>query len=86
MAKRAKKFTDNDKRMMLWCLSERNNAEDAYRKAQRNYCLYKGTWEEVQDCRRRAHYFGISDETLVEIDIEVMNSITDEELYEVVYG
>ena len=72
--------------LMLWSMSKYNDAIDNYRKVNRNYCLCKAKWEEVEKARRNAHYCGVSDETLVEVDIEVMESITDEEVYEAVYG
>lgn len=84
--KRAKKMTADDARLVLWALSKRNEAIEAYRDAQRRYCLCCENWDEVQQARRNAHYYGVTDETLVEVDIEVMNSITEEELLKAVYG
>lgn len=72
--------------MILWCLSKRNEAIDAYRKVNRDYCLCRAKWEDVLEAKRNANYYGVSDEELVEVDIEVMDSITDEEVYEAVYG
>lgn len=83
---RAKKMNANDARLVLWALSKRNEAIEAYRDAQRRYCLCCENWDEVQEARKTAHYYGVSDDMLVEIDIEVMNSITDEELLVAVYG
>lgn len=88
--RKTKKRTEWEQRehalMVLWCLSERNRADDNYAKTLRNYCLCRASWEDVQAARAEAHAHGISDDRLIEIDIEVQNSITDEELYEAVYG
>lgn len=75
-----------DALLMLWSLSQFNNAIDNYRKVSRDYCLGRAKWEEVEAARKEAHYCGVNDETLVSVDIEVMNSITDDELMEAVYG
>ena len=72
--------------LILWCLSERNNAREKYTKAVRKYCLTCENWAEVCEASANAHRHGISDEELIEIDIEVQNSITDEEIYAAVYG
>ena len=84
---KTKKFDNHDKLLVLWCLSKRNDAEEAYRKAIRHYCLgINDNWDEVQKCRQEALRNGITDERLLEIDIEVANSITDEEIIKAVEG
>lgn len=72
--------------LMLWSLSQFNDAIDNYRKVSRDYCLGRAKWEEVEAARKEANYCGIGNEKLLSIDLEVMESITDEELMEAVYG
>lgn len=82
----ARKLTNDDKLLMLWSLGKYNNALDDYRKLLRDYCLCRAEWSAVEEARRSAHFCGVGDETLLEIDLDVMESITDEELHEAVYG
>ena len=69
---------------IFWGIVQRNNAEDEYRRAVRRYCLTCENWDEVQKLRDKAHYYGVNDERLLEIDIEVQSSITDEEILEAI--
>lgn len=72
--------------MILWAMSKANEAEDEYAKVLRRYCLCDAKWEDVENARKNAHYYGVSDDRLIEIDIDVQSSITDEELYKAVFG
>jgi len=78
------KQSEEFSKVLFWGLVKRNNAEDEYRKAVRRYCLTCENWDEVQRLRENAHYYGINDERLLEIDIEVQDSITDEEILEAI--
>ena len=71
---------------LLWCLSKQDEALEAYRKADRDYCLLRGKWEDVLKAMDNARYYGVSEDQLVEVSIEVSRSITDEELYEALNG
>lgn len=71
---------------LLWCLIKKREAEENYAKAIREYCLYKCKWDDVEKARRDAHYYGVNDERLLEIDIDIQTSITDEEIMKAVYG
>ena len=72
--------------MILWCLSQRNAAIDAYKKAVRKYCLTCENWNEVCKASAECHRNGVTDEELIEIDLEVQNDITDEDVLKAVYG
>lgn len=84
MPKKTKKDRQERGMLVFWALSMMADAEDEYRKAVRHYDLTCDNWEEVMDKRQKALFTGVSDERLLEIDIEVSNSITDEEIYEAV--
>lgn len=85
MMKRNKEMTNHDKLLVLWCLAKRNEIMDKYRKAIRQYCLTCENWDEVQAIRNEAHHNGISDEVLLDIDLDVQNGVTDEELLQALY-
>ena len=84
MPKKTKKDRQKRRMLIFWTLSMRADAEDEYRKAVRHYYLFSDNWEEVLDKQKKARFVGVSDERLVEIDIEVMNGITDEEFREAI--
>lgn len=63
--------------MMLWSMSERNRAIDEYKKAVRRYCMTCDNWNEVCQASAKAHRHGVTDDELIEIDIEVTDSIAD---------
>lgn len=79
-------MTNEDKLLVLWSLSMYHESIKRYYTVTRNYCLGKATWEEVQAARKDAHFYGVNDEKLVSVDLDAMESITDEELYESIYG
>ena len=83
--RRNKEMTNHDKLLVLWCLAKRNEIKDKYRKAMRQYCLTCENWDEVQAIRSEAHHNGITDDELLDIDLDVQNSITDDELIQALY-
>ena len=64
MAKMSKKQREQRDRglMILWCLSQRNAAIDAYKKAVRKYCLTCENWNEVCKASAECHRNGVTDE------------------------
>lgn len=86
MARSRKKMDNNDKLLALWSLSKANDAIEAYKKAVRKYCLTSrnSDWDAVLKARCDAYHCGVSDEVMIELDKEVINSISEADLLEVV--